>query len=280
MSYFDHLDTPPEASPSAARKAASAERFPCQSCAGTGRYRGVRVHQQESKCFACNGVGSFATSHGDRMKARAKAADRKRSKLEEAQAATNEQHPGLVDFLRANTWSEFLREMLDRYNTKGGFSDNMVDAIRRTQAKVEARQAEKQAQRAAEQAARTVAVDLSPVHAMFDKAQEAGLKKLVYRAEGLVLSLAKPGSANPGAIYVKTKGGEYLGKVLDRKFQANSATTDEHKKALDVIAQNPSKAAQEYGKRTGECSCCGRELTDPNSIAMGIGPICADKWGF
>lgn len=31
---------------------------------------------------------------------------------------------------------------------------------------------------------------------------------------------------------------------------------------------------------TGRCSCCGRELTDPTRVAMGIGPICAEKWGF
>lgn len=36
--------------------------------------------------------------------------------------------------------------------------------------------------------------------------------------------------------------------------------------------------AAAYGKTTGQCIVCGRELTDPNSIAAGIGPICADRF--
>jgi hypothetical protein len=35
-----------------------------------------------------------------------------------------------------------------------------------------------------------------------------------------------------------------------------------------------------YGRATGSCSCCGRELTDPVSIEAGIGPICAGRFGF
>jgi hypothetical protein len=47
---------------------------------------------------------------------------------------------------------------------------------------------------------------------------------------------------------------------------------------LDRIEADPQGAAAEDGLRTGRCSCCGRELTDPVSIAMGIGPICANKF--
>lgn len=282
MSAIDYFsDFNDDLPPARASKAADdLPTFPCQSCAGTGKFRGVRVHQTESKCFACSGKGWFRTSHGDRMKARAKVAAKKASLVELGQAAIIEAHPGLVEFLKANTWSEFLRDMLKAFETKGELSDNMVAAIRRTQVKVEARDAERKATKAIEQAANTVALDLSSIHTMFNKAQEAGLKKLVYRAEGVVLSLAKPGSANPGAIYVKTVGGEYLGKVLDKKFQATREATPEHKQALDIIAANPSEAASNYGKKTGKCSCCGRELTDPVSVKMGIGPICAEKWGF
>lgn len=38
--------------------------------------------------------------------------------------------------------------------------------------------------------------------------------------------------------------------------------------------------AARIGHQTGSCCICGRELTDPASIAMGIGPICIDKAGF
>lgn len=36
--------------------------------------------------------------------------------------------------------------------------------------------------------------------------------------------------------------------------------------------------AKRYGELYGRCIKCGRTLTDDESIAAGIGPICADKW--
>jgi hypothetical protein len=35
--------------------------------------------------------------------------------------------------------------------------------------------------------------------------------------------------------------------------------------------------AQAYGRRTGMCCVCGRELTNPESVQNGIGPICAGR---
>lgn len=35
-----------------------------------------------------------------------------------------------------------------------------------------------------------------------------------------------------------------------------------------------------YGMRSGTCGCCGKKLTTPESIALGIGPICAGKLGL
>ena len=36
--------------------------------------------------------------------------------------------------------------------------------------------------------------------------------------------------------------------------------------------------ASEFGKTTGTCMMCGRELTNPESISRGIGPICASRF--
>jgi len=50
---------------------------------------------------------------------------------------------------------------------------------------------------------------------------------------------------------------------------------------LDMLAhveQDPQGAASADGLLTGRCSCCGRELTDPTSIALGIGPVCIGKF--
>ena len=40
----------------------------------------------------------------------------------------------------------------------------------------------------------------------------------------------------------------------------------------------PIEEAQKFGHTFGVCCACGRVLTDENSIAAGIGPICADKF--
>lgn len=40
---------------------------------------------------------------------------------------------------------------------------------------------------------------------------------------------------------------------------------------------SPEEAAR-YGQVTGRCACCGRELTNEESIERGIGPICWEKY--
>jgi hypothetical protein len=35
---------------------------------------------------------------------------------------------------------------------------------------------------------------------------------------------------------------------------------------------------QLFGMTTGNCCMCGRELTDPVSVAQGIGPVCLRSW--
>lgn len=260
-----------------AKPAKARPTFPCQSCAGSGLYRAPRVHQEKAECFPCGGRGFFYSSHADRMKNRAAAAKRKQSKLEVAQEAFNALNEGFIAVLAEMTsWNDFARNLMEQYKTKGALSENQVSAIYRMKAKADETRAAKQAARSSVSAT----VDLSSIHAMFDRAKASGLKKPAYRAEGLVLSLAKEGSANFGSIYVKRASGEYIGKVTGSDFRATSDAKAEDKDTLQKIAANPSQVAKDYGKRVGICSCCGRELTDPNSIAAGIGPICAEGWGF
>ncbi len=80
---------------------------------------------------------------------------------------------------------------------------------------------------------------------------------------------------NPGAIYV-TEGGVYLGKIINGAL----VTYSDRKQAILDTVQNPLASAVAYGRVTGNCSCCGRELSDPASIEAGIGPVCASKYGF
>jgi hypothetical protein len=49
-------------------------------------------------------------------------------------------------------------------------------------------------------------------------------------------------------------------------------------KLLAEFEVDPLAAAQKYGKLSGRCCSCGRDLTDPASIEAGIGPRCKLKF--
>lgn len=254
---------------------AKTEKFPCEACQGTGLYRGVRHHQTESKCFACNGRGYFLTSARDRAATRKSKQARKARKLVEARAAFDEQNPGVGAFLvNASAWSTLADDFLAKLRQYGTLTARQVEIISGMKAKVEAGRAARAAERVAEQAKSALVVDLAPIRAMFETAVGNGHKKPIYRAEGVIISRAPDTGKNPGALYIKTAAGDYLGKIIGTNYSGRPCP------ALVEIAANPKAMATKYGQQTGTCSCCGAELTNPVSIAAGIGPICAARWGF
>lgn len=53
------------------------------------------------------------------------------------------------------------------------------------------------------------------------------------------------------------------------------------KGAMSILAAEhrmTAEQAAEFGKLTGSCCCCGKLLTDPESVAKGIGPVCEKKY--
>ena len=259
------------------KAAAKSDTFPCEHCNGSGVWRGGRNSKGESKCFACGGRGWFKTSASDRMAKRVKAAQNKREALANAQDAFDKSNPGLIDELRGMTsWNSFAQSLTEQYDRKGALSDKQVVSAARMIAKTAATKAK----RAAEKAAATVAVDLDAIRQMFAKAAESGLKRPTYRAEGLIISRAPDHGKNAGALYVKTASGDYQGKIQGREFNPAYSAAPETTTALQAIAKDPAEAAIRYGRLTGSCSCCGRELTNKVSIENGIGPVCATKFGF
>lgn len=64
-------------------------------------------------------------------------------------------------------------------------------------------------------------------------------------------------------------GGDY--QRLNRKVQAS---------LLRMIGEDARAAAVRYGKELGHCGSCGRELTNAESRAAGIGPVCRAKNGW
>lgn len=73
------------------------------------------------------------------------------------------------------------------------------------------------------------------------------------------------------------QGSHLLAKRLDPqtgKFQYVGAA----KRFVKADQRLTLEEAQEYGKRTGRCLVCGRELTNEVSVAEGVGPVCARRF--
>jgi hypothetical protein len=113
----------------------------------------------------------------------------------------------------------------------------------------------------------------------FGKAKQAGIRRPKLRLDVFTFSPASADGKNAGALYVK-EGETYLGKIAGGKLFASRDCSQENKDRILAVAADPEQAAVAYGKRFGQCSVCARELTNEDSINRGIGPICAERFGW
>jgi len=264
------------------------QQFTCEACNGTGLWRNGRVNTHgNAKCNTCHGKGFLVTSPEARKRARVASRTRKENKRVEAMADNQAAIGGqdTMDGLKACAkWSTFANSLLDQHYEGKAWSDKQVSAIKSMVAKTKERAAVR-AQEKAEREAAAPVVDLNAIEVLFANASASGYKRPSFRAEGLVI---KPGKNS--ALYVMTTDrmefgyyGEqpgYEGKIVDSKFHETRDTMDNTLPRLQKIAEDPLEAALNYGRRTGRCACCGRELTKHASIDAGIGPVCAGKWGL
>jgi len=122
----------------------------------------------------------------------------------------------------------------------------------------------------------------------------AGLKRpqIVLRLgeETVRLSIAGPGSRTPGHINVTSADRSYddrkfYGRIgpdgrFDPSLSMDGQTQAAIVAALLAIASDPAGTAAKYGHATGECCFCRLPLSDPRSLHVGYGRICARKWGL
>ena len=123
-------------------------------------------------------------------------------------------------------------------------------------------------------------VSLDAVEVAFGKAKDAGIARPKLRLGDFTFSPAPLTGKNPNAIYVKHANGEYLGKVVGGRLFTVAAVSPELEQDIVAVAADPLNAAIAYGKRYGKCSVCARTLTDEDSINRGIGPVCAERFGW
>ncbi len=112
-------------------------------------------------------------------------------------------------------------------------------------------------------------------------ALQATGKRPCFRIKGLRITIATPHSKNPGYLYIRNEGWDYIGKISPAGYlniMHPSMLSAEQKVLIHTAITDPESVAMSDGKVTGTCCCCGRKLTNKLSIELGIGPICRGYW--
>jgi hypothetical protein len=127
-----------------------------------------------------------------------------------------------------------------------------------------------------------------------ETAETAGTKRAVSELIGQLKRL--PFKGNGGSPKVDVKEGFYVDgeetvyQVVKAKSTGNlyakvlNGTKWEYAKGAIYRLQEGNltplslEVAASYGKKTGNCMICGRELTKQVSIDAGIGPVCSSKF--
>jgi len=132
----------------------------------------------------------------------------------------------------------------------------------------------------------TAQLDLTGLNALFDIASRNLQRPFIVAQvdnQMVKISRASATSRNPGAVYVKAKGGDYLGKIAaDGRWMpvAEAAAFPNLAKLLADLADDPAGVARAQGQAFGHCCFCAKMLTDARSVKMGYGPVCADNFGL
>lgn len=256
----------------------------CPSCRGSGTFRSY-TGRVVGDCFKCKGQGVIRTKtdpkvlEANRAKAAEKRAAEARRVAEQAAAWKLEHADEFVCLTKAASRGfEFAQSMLEAVGKYGRLTERQFAAVSSMVEKSKAREAQWAAERA-EREANKADVQIEHIAEAFAAAKASRLKWPKLRLDTFVFSLASESGRNAGAIYVK-QDETYLGKIDGGKFTRSRDCDADTEARIIAACADPAAAATAYGKATGQCSCCGRELTNEESIALGIGPICKERFGW
>lgn len=286
--YFAGLDSDPlaevldqAAAGAAPREARPPESYqpktfeePCPKCRGSGRFI-TYSGRTGGPCFACKGAGKkvFKTSAADRAKKRQASADKKAEKIEAFKA----EHPDVWAWLDGSTFPP-AQQMLADLIKFGSLFDSRIEFAKRMIAKRDEARAAAQAAKD-ERIASAAPVNVSALEKAFSAAASRNKRAALWIGPVRI----KPARGKPGVLYVnRPDTDQYLGKIESGKFTPSRECAARSGLMAEILAilADPKGKAIEHGKLTGACAVCSRTLTDADSIAAGIGPVCATKMGW
>lgn len=249
----------------------------CVKCRGTGNVTYGYVNITTYPCGTCKGTGTVTQKRLANID-RFKKAEATRQKNEAAKRAKGEQflaaNPDIAELFRnLAERNDFVRSLQEQLLSRGELSEKQLASLQNMIERGKQVRAERQAGKELGGGAAAM------VEAMAT-ARAKGYKRATIRTEQFTFKPASAASANNGWVYVESANDKtYLGKISPEgkfvgKLDATVIST------LMTVCANPLEAAIAYGRRTGNCSCCGRKLDKHASIDAGIGPICAEKFGF
>jgi hypothetical protein len=259
----------------------------CPACHGTGFWRGIRSRP----CFKCKGAGkrTFKSSPEARAKARARSAE-KAAQRDADKAAWRVEHKAEIEWTaraaahntqRGGTF-DFPAKLLEALDKWGAWTDGQLAAVQKLMAR--------DAMRRLATPKLASPIDAGKIEAAFAharaKAARPGMvgiwtKPLRLRAADTDLTF-QPGSTGSqweGMIFVRA-GEKKLGAIKAGAFTRRFECTDAEAAAVTQACSDPATAAVAYGKAWSICSVCNATLTNDESIARGIGPICAARFGW
>jgi vacuolar-type H+-ATPase subunit E/Vma4 len=263
----------------------------CQFCGTPIRYRFYiagadgSTFYVGSDCVAKTGghqlISGFYHVRSEFLKEQREAKRKAREEARKAQwaaqraakrAAFDAAHPGLYDKLvEYGKKVKFLASMVQSVDQWGGLTDRQYEVAARIIKELE-------------EGPEKLEGDLSALAAMFKKASVKvkwpKITVLLTNGENYTFSLAGEKSANPGFLYVK-RNGMYLGKVSPTgELTRSGSMTEGDVRAINGFSQDPVTAAANHGFITGNCAFCRLKLTDPRSVKVGYGPVCADNFSL
>lgn len=173
----------------------------------------------------------------------------------------------LVAWLATQEWSDFATSLASQYQERGSLSPKQLAAGRKMKATMDAKAKAK----AAKPAPKATVIDLTDLPSGYYAVPGGDTRLKVRVAHG------KPGSKWDGWTFV-SDGAEYGARTNYGSQRPGGSYSGKIGSELEAILAAPEAAQRAYGQLTGTCGRCGRLLEDENSIANGIGPVCANLW--